>query len=197
MPTRILRLLTRWVGTLGLTIGLYATSYATPVMLTPTSPTSVSVGDIINFDLTVSDVADLFAFQFSLQFDPAVILGVSVTEGPALGTAGTTFFANGAFDNVGGLLDLTGDTLIGAISGFGGSGVLASITFTAFGAGASTITVGDVLLLNSSFDILSTTVGSAGVEVVGTAVPEPANYSLVLVALAVMAGMRRLSRQTT
>ncbi|WP_200226404.1 cohesin domain-containing protein [Rubrivivax gelatinosus] len=176
-------------------LGLPVAAHATAVTLTPTGPTTVAVGETITFDLGISDAVDLFAFQFSLQFDPAIVQGLTLSEGPALGTAGTTFFIAGAFDNLSGLLELTGSSLIGAIPGFSGSGVLASLTFSALGPGTSAIELGDVLLLDSSFTIAEATLASSAVVVAEQAVPEPATLALVLTALAAAASTRGGARR--
>lgn len=184
--------LARTMATLVLSFGGTLNALAAPIALTPAAPPLANIGDTITFDLRVTGVTDLYAFNFSLAFDPTVVNLSGLTEGPALGTAGTTFFVAGAFDNVSGLLDLSGDTLIGAISGFSGDGVLATITFNAVGGGVSAISLNDVLLLDSAFAMIDSTSSSATVQVAGgVTVPEPATYALVMSALAAMSLARR------
>ena len=184
--------LTRSIAALALALGWAMESQATAVSLTPSAPAIAAIGDTITLDLGITGVADLYAFNFSLQFDPGVLQLSGLTEGSALGLAGTTFFVAGAFDNVGGLLELTGNTLIGAIPGFTGNGTLATISFTAVGGGTSAVALNDVLLLDSSFGIITSSVSSATVEVAGEGtVPEPATYALVISALAAMTLARR------
>lgn len=185
MSNSSFRVLVFSIATFLLGMGMVAQSHATVLALTPSSPVA-SVGDTINYDLTISDVTDLYGYQFSLQFDPTLVNITGVTEGPALATAGTTFFVPGAFDNVNGLLGLTGDTLIGPISGFTGSGVLALLSFTAVGAGVGDITLNDVLMLDSTFAVIATTVNSASLEVKTSSVPEPSGLLLMLVGLPIM-----------
>jgi hypothetical protein len=150
---------------------------------------SAAAGTTFSLDLVGTDLADLYAFQFALNFDPTVIHVLGVTEGAALPSAGTTFFVPGAADNVGGALELSGDTLIGPIPGFSGSGVLASISFTAVAAGATTVSFSDVLALTSSFGLIVPTLLDARVDVTGGvvgAVPEPSSSLLLALGLAAL-----------
>lgn len=181
---------------LAVMLGLPRAVSAAVVTLMPSS-TLASIGDSLQFDLSITGVTDLYAFNFSLAFDPMVINGVSLSEGPALGTAGTTFFIPGDFDNSNGLLSLTGGLLIGAVPGFTGNGIFASIVFSAIGAGISGVTLNDVILLNSSLGLIPATVNSAVVQVgVGGTVPEPGSLLLVASALALAVwGVRQRDRK--
>jgi hypothetical protein len=70
------------------------------------------------------------------------------------------------------------------------------MTFEAVGAGTSAITVGDLLLLDSSLGNISASLGSSRVEVSATAVSEPAGHALLLAGLAALALARRRPRQS-
>lgn len=192
MRNIIFRVLVLSVVTFLLEIGMVAQTYATVLTLTPSSRVA-SIGDTINYDLVISDVTDLYGYQFSLQFDPTLVNITGLSEGPAMATAGTTFFVPGAFDNVNGLLGLTGDTLIGPISGFAGSGVLASLSFKAIGAGIGDIAVNDTFLLDSSFSEITTTVNSTSINVLANTVPEPSGILLMLVGLPLLVWFRSRS----
>lgn len=162
--------------------------------LTPSS-TTIAAGSTFSLDLVGTDLADLYAFQFALSFDPAIVHVLGVTEGPALPTAGTTFFVPGAADNVAGMLALSGDTLIGPIPGFTGSGTLASISFAAVAGGTTSISFSDVLTLSSAFDVGVPTLESANVAVTGTSpVPEPSTTLLMAIGLGAVAGFARRRR---
>ena len=107
-----------------------------PILSLQPSTTSASVGDTLSFDIVISDVQDLIAFQFDLGFDPSIVHVVSVVEGAFLGSeGGSTFFVPGDIDNIAGLLAFTGSALFGPVPGVTGGGTLATVTLTAVAAG--------------------------------------------------------------
>lgn len=179
----------------GLTFG-GAASAAPVVTLTPSSG-SHTVGDTFSVTLSGTGFTDLYAFQFGLSFTPGVLGVTGVTEGDALSSVGTTFFVPGAADNVAGLLELTGNTLIGAISGFSGDAWLATIAFQALGAGVGSVQLGDLMFLDANLNIIDVD-NSGGARFVVTAaageLPEPASPALAMLALASAAVVRRRQR---
>ncbi len=74
----------------------------------------------------MTDVSDLYAFQFDLAFDPTILELQSISEGTFLPGAGSTNFFPGTIDNTGGTATATADSLVGAIPGASGSGTLAT-----------------------------------------------------------------------
>jgi hypothetical protein len=153
------------------------------------SPEMITVAQSSTFTVNLlgTDLADVYAFQFTLDFAPTIVHLIGLTEGPALGTAGTTFFAPGSIDNGAGHLDLSGNTLIGAISGFTGGGVLATLEFSALSVGSTSLTLGDALTLDSGFNAETPALMAATVHVSGPSpVPEPSiatMFALGLVAV--------------
>jgi cohesin domain-containing protein len=137
---------------------------ATIIEFSPPS-TSAALGSSVVLDIVVMDVADLYAFQFSVKFDPSILSAQGETEGPFLPMGGPTFFINGAIDNITGSINFTGDTLIGPIPGVTGTGVIASIAFAAVGGGTSPLSFADVLLLASTLSPIDTSVGAGSVIV--------------------------------
>jgi len=106
-------------------------------------------GTQFTVDIVVENVEDLWAYQFWLSFNPDVIIGVDVENGPFLGSAGgEVAVAPGAgFDNQQGELKLFGASIFftGEVSEEllpTGGGVLASVTFEVVGYGSSPITLG-------------------------------------------------------
>ena len=97
----------------------------------------VILGQIFSVDIDITNVTDLYAFQFDLEFAPGVLSAVAVTEGGFLPSGGTTAFVPGTIDNFGGSITSTGDSLIGMIPGVNDSGVLATVDFLAVGVGIS------------------------------------------------------------
>ena len=76
-------------------------TFAATVLVDPTS-FNISPGQKFSLDVDVSNITDLYAFQFDLGFDPGLLSALSVTEGTFLPSGGSTFFLPGTIDNVGG-----------------------------------------------------------------------------------------------
>jgi hypothetical protein len=144
------------------------------------SNTKIPVGASFTVDVTVDSVFDLYAIQFDLTYDPAVIAANSVTEGDFLLLAGATVFDGGTIDNTDGNISLIFDTLSSAISGSSGTGVLATFSFTALGGGDSPLQLANLTALDSSFNDV-TLMPAAGLVSV---TPEPATWLLAAFALA-------------
>ena len=139
------------------------------------------VGDTITADINISDVLDLYAFQFDLSFDPGILEASPATDGLFLGSGG---FFEGFTDNALGTMTFISDSLAGPVPGMSGAGTLASIQFTAVGPGTSLITVANLILLDSTLaDIAAVTNGST---VTVSAIPEPGTVSFALLGLAAL-----------
>jgi general secretion pathway protein D len=132
-------------------------------------------GSKFTVDVVASGFTDLYAYQFSVNFNPAVLNILGVTEGPFLQTGGATFFDSGTIDNTAGTLSFTFDTLISAVSGVTGSDVLAHLNLTALSAGSSTLALTDVLALDSLLNTITVTT-----QATTSVVPEPDTVALIL-----------------
>jgi Cohesin domain/PEP-CTERM motif len=161
-------------------VGSAAICSADNISVQPPSQT-VNVGDNFSLDVNV-DITDLYAFQFDLTFNPAVLSATSITEGSLLLTGGSTFFIPGAIDNTLGTVFFTANTLLGPGPGVTGSGTLASIYFTALGLGASPVDLSNIGLLDSAFNEIAadSTNGTVNVIPGSVSVPEPASLLLLL-----------------
>jgi hypothetical protein len=156
------------------------------------------VGTIFDVDIDVTGVTDLYAFQFDLSFNPAILSGDSVIEGTFLPSGGTTFFIPGAIDNVGGTITANADTLIGAIPGVTGDGTLAVFQFTALAPGTSPLSFANEILLDSSLNDItaSTTSQNGSVTISGiSSIPEPQTLTLLVTGLLVLVTVCRLHRK--
>jgi cohesin domain-containing protein/PEP-CTERM motif-containing protein len=154
------------------------------VLISPSSQT-VSVGQTFTLDINIDQIPDLFDYQFSLTFDPAVLAAQSVTEGALFANTGDSFFSPGTIDNTAGSILTTVDTLFGNVPGVSGPGTLATVQFTAIAAGMTSIDISpvdDLILQNSKGNTLPVTAHSADIIAV-TSIPEPATLSLLTLAL--------------
>jgi hypothetical protein len=159
-----------------------------PVLLT------ASEGDSVNLNVEISNVLDLYAFQFDILFNPMVLSATSVVEGSFLPTGGTTQYIAGSIDNIGGSISSTGDTLTGAIPGVNGGGALATVQFETVKNGISSISLTNIILLDSSLNNVDFTVADGSVDVSGTTVPEPGTWWLLGLGLA-MSLVRKIEMQ--
>jgi hypothetical protein len=152
------------------------TTHADPIVIVQPSNPVVGVNQSFSLNVSITNVSNLFAYQFSLRFDPTVLSANSVGEGSFLSGGGGTFFIPGAINNAAGTITLTANTLLGPVSGVSGSGVLATFNFSSLGVGSSQITIFDVTLLDSNLSPIAT--GVQGGTVTINAVPEPATVLL-------------------
>lgn len=162
---------------------------ATPVLSFVATPASGIVGSTIDLDIRITDVTDLYSFQFSVEFNSNTLQAGDLYEGKFLLSGGETYFIPGEKDNSAGLVSYMVNTLLGPVGGVSGSGSLAHITFSVFGAGSSTLRFKDVLLLDSAQNDITPTLTEQ--VVVTSAVPEPASYLMLGAGLLGLAALRR------
>jgi len=123
----------------------YAAS-STTVSVSPSTVTA-SVGQNFTVNVTISDVYDLYGWQFRLNWTAGLIDIVNVTEGSFLKLGGGTYFYWAVNATAGRMV--ADCTLLGNVPGVSGNGTLATITFNVKGAGESPLTLWDVALLDS------------------------------------------------
>lgn len=144
----------------------------------------VNVGDSFSVDVYIENVSDLFAYQFDITFDSSIIEAQNITEGAFLSNVGSTFFLPGSIDNVGGTVNFNANTLIGFIPGVSGDGLLAHLDFLAIGAGNGSISLSNVVLLDSGLlDISFSSESSVSFVLVTSPVPEPSMLWLLAAGL--------------
>jgi len=155
----LLKIITGVVVVLGLVLHAGAPrAMALPVVSVDLPPPMVVAGgETFSLDVHITNVVDLFAFQFDLVFNPAVLAAVNVIEGSFLGGCGPAFCFF-SLDNLDSITVI--DTLTGPGPGATGSGLLATVDFLARAPGSSAVELANVLVLDSNLNPIS-------------AVPEP------------------------
>jgi hypothetical protein len=180
----------RAAGACALALAFLSPVQAAPVLQMSTTTTATGI------DLTVraQDVVDLYGYQFTLNFDPALLTALSGTEGPFLQSGGSTFFLPGDIDNTAGSFSFVLGTLIGPGPGVDGSGDLATFSFAVGQSGLASFSFSDVFFLDSNFAEISIDTPELAVQV--AQVPEPGSLWLAAVALFAVLGGRSIRPKT-
>lgn len=180
------RIASRAVGACALALALISPVHSAPVLQMSASTTAAGI------DLTVraQDVSDLYAYQFTLNFDPGLLSGQTATEGSFLSGAGATFFYPGEIDNIAGAVTFLFNTLVGPIEGVGGSGDLAIFSFDIEQGGFANFSLSDVFLLDSTGGVIPVDTQDLVVQV--GQVPEPGSLWLAALGLAAVLGGRSI-----
>ena len=178
--TTIVILLWLWGG---LIAGQQAASAAPILHVDPVAAT-VANGEVFSIDVALDDAIDLFAFQFDVGFDPAIVQAVAVLDGGFLTSGGGISVFGGVFvlalDNVAGVVTVL-DALLGPVppaTGVTGGGVLATVRFKAKAPGTSGIGLSNVILEDSGGIAISAQTLD-GEVIVNPSVAEPASLFLI------------------
>jgi hypothetical protein len=162
-------------------------AFADPVLSISASPDPALIGVPVVLDVQLGDVVDLYGYQFSLSFDPAILQATNVSAGPLLGSGGATFFDPGSIDNVAGTIAFVFDTLLGPVPGVSGSGVLAQLSFDVVAAGTTSLAFADALFIDSALGTINVQITDG----VLTAVPEMSTWLYMGLGLAGLVALRR------
>lgn len=164
-------------------------AWAAPTLSLVTTPNKSQVGDVVDVDVRISDVADLYSYNFSLNFDASVFRAIGVSDGGFLSSAGDNYFGYVGFDNTAGQVSYVYDTVVGPEAGVSGSGSLARIRLEAIGGGTGIFSFSDLSFTDSVGNAIKVlAVGGAPAEV-----PEPASFALFGIGLLGAAALRRRS----
>lgn len=131
---------------LNLVAYLASASITTKIYVNPAKVT-VTVGQNFTVEIRVSEVSDLYGWEFQLEWNPNLVDFVEVTEGGFLKQKGDTYFARKINRTEGYVI--VECTLLGNLSGVNGNGTLAFITFHAKVQGEGDLSFLETILINS------------------------------------------------
>jgi hypothetical protein len=171
-----------------------AATRAATISIQPASSTT-NVGSAVNLNVNISNVSNLFAFQFDIGFNPSVLSASSVSEGPFLLSGGTTAFVPGTTDNLAGTISFTADSLVGAIPGVSGDGVLATLQLLPLAIGTSPMSLSNITLLDSNFNSIDFTSEDGSITVNASLTPEPSPALTLVAGLSILFALRRQPRR--
>jgi hypothetical protein len=141
--------------------------------------------DIFTVPISITGAPELTSWQFDLAFNPAIVQGNSVTEGPFMSAFGATMFIPGVIDNGTGVISLVSNYYVDLAPNPSGTGVLAYISFTALASGVSALTLSNVFLNDGFYGDFN--VDNGQITVTGDAtVPEPSTLALLAGGLALL-----------
>lgn len=131
------RILLTIFATLIIAVAGVGKASTTTMALDPPEVKDIEPGETFNVNVTVTDVSNLFLYQFMIRFDPNVLQVENITEGPFLASTGEeTDFRSPRIDNkVGYVIQICLFMPPFPEEGATGDGVLATIAFSVTGRG--------------------------------------------------------------
>jgi len=186
------------IAALSLPVGATA---ATISLQGPAGPVSAGSSFLVNVSVATAGGENIWAYQFDILFDPAVLRFTDATDGTFLPVADLAFATLTWAPYTPGDGAITGisNSLSGSAPGVSGAGLLAQVQFLALAPSSlSFLAPFNTFLLNDSLDQLGG-VTETGTQVQITAadsVPEPGTCALLDVGLAV-AAIRFLSTSSS
>lgn len=114
-------------------------------------PTSLTVSAPFTIDINITNMEDLYAWEFNVTYDTSILTATNVQEGPFLNASGTkTSQFNKTIDDANGWV-YAYCSLIGDVVGTSGGGVLANITFSIDSTGTSSLDLHNSKLVEYDF----------------------------------------------
>lgn len=125
------------------------------ILSLPAPQGAIHAGDTFNISLMIDTLPQTRGIQFGLNFDPTVLRLNSVSEGAfysswAAANGAMTFYIPGSINNDTGVLNVMAISILGGNGGPTGSGVVATLNFTALADGVSALTPTSVQVSDSS-----------------------------------------------
>jgi hypothetical protein len=149
-------------------IRFQASADSTVLLLQPQASRIWGVDEGFEVNVAVTDVSDLYGWQFTLYYDSTLINGTSIKEGPFLKGIGDTYFLSSMNDTYAATQGRVSSacSLKGNISGVSGNGVLATIAFKTKALGNCLLMFSTTRLGDSKGTAISHTAMNGAVEVV-------------------------------
>lgn len=107
-----------------------------------------TLGQNFTVNIEISDVVDLYGWEFRLGWNATLLEALNVTEGPFLKQGGDTFFCS-KINNTAGYM-IVDCTLLGNVPGVSGNGTLAIVEFYVETVGDCTLDLYGTILINSA-----------------------------------------------
>ena len=117
-----------------------------------------SIGQDFTVNISISNVANLYAWECKLGWNATVLDLVNVTEGAFFKKMGSTFFNYGLNETFGHVV--IDCTLLGNVAGANGSGVLASMQFHVKNEGTCELALFDTKFVDVSEQMITHTANS-------------------------------------
>jgi hypothetical protein len=169
------------------------------VFVYPSSQTVDAIGDIFTANVCISDVFNLYAYEFKLYYNSTALNGTSVVPGSFLNESGQTpFFYRVAFtdyyNSTYGVVWID-STLTGNVTGVDGDGVLATIKFKAIAVGNSVpLCLTDVELSDPQANSIPYVSFDGTVTVLPEFTWTTALLALILISLPILFIMRKMRK---
>jgi hypothetical protein len=144
-----------------LPLGLVAVAYLTMNQLSDSSGTivfvsphvvNVAVNQTFHVTINISDISDLYGWEFKLGYNNSLLELVNVTEGSFLNSSRDTYFVQKNMSADGYVL--AGCTSLRNVAGADGNGTLATVEFRAKKLGSCTLDLYDTKLVNSAKQLI-------------------------------------------
>lgn len=168
----------------------FGASAATISLQGPAGPVTAGSSFFLNVNVATDIGENIWAYQFDILFDPAVLQFLDAKDGTFLPVADLAFATLVWAPYTPGDAAITGisNALSGDAPGVSGSGLLAQVQFLALApASATFLSPLNTILLDSALDQLGS-VTEAGIQVTvnaaGPAMPEPGTFTLLGLGLA-------------
>jgi hypothetical protein len=123
----------------------------------------VTINSVFGIDLNVSDVADLYLWVVTIEWNPSIIEFQSYTEGAFLKAGGSTAIMDAGVSS--GKVTKLVCTVLGPVLGVTGGGSLITFSFKAKALGTTPVSITFSDLLNSNGDHISHSISNGMVKV--------------------------------